>query len=508
MKTLNIINYKNIFLFIFSVLSIITSCTEDFEETNTDPNNPKEVDIPLIFTSGERSILYKYGRFTEGTDWDLWCGLWIQTFAGNHGNGVNYDLYDILPNASLWDRQYDALNDLKIVISLGTEREAWQHVGASKIISALALGTLTSQYGGIPWSEALVGSENPNPKFDTQEEIYNSMFSLLSEGIADLDKTSSIQLGAEDFVFHNSAAASNEEQLNKWKALAYALEARYRNHFSIKDPSGSATAALTAVDNAKSAGFTEHAYDLVFPYEGADIYRNGYYHLFQNNQMIASEVFMNTLTSTNDPRKEAYWNTEATDGTVVGYTGKSNGFGTDNASYSPVGPQGFYGKETSPQLISTHFELLFIEAEAALRSGDAERAATAHNAAIIAQLNLVTPSAIEFLTSSGGDVSTYQAKINTYIAAFADEDAGSITIEKIMTEKHKAMFTMNTESWVDVRRHNYDYPATLSIPTNDGKAIATEFIQRVPYPEESTNTNSNTPDGVTIFDQLWIFKAN
>ncbi len=500
MKTQNIINYKNIFLFIFSVLTVITSCSEEFEEINTDPNNPKEVDIPLVFTSGERSILYKYGRFTNGTDWDLWCGLWIQTFAGNHGNGVNYDLYDILPNASLWDRQYDALNDLKIVISLGTEREAWQHVGASKIISALALGTLTSHYGGIPWSEALSGSENPNPKFDTQEEIYNSMFSLLSEGITDLDKASSITLGEEDFVYNGD--------VDKWKALAYALEARYRNHFSIKNPSGSATAALTAVDNAKSAGFTEHAYDLIFPYEGADIYLNGYFHLFENNQMIASEVFMNTLINTNDPRKEAYWNTEATDGTVVGYTGKSNGFGTDNASYSPVGPQGFYGKKTSDQLIATHFELLFIEAEAALRSGDADRAATAHNAAIIAQLNLVTPSAIETLTANGGDVSAYQTKISAYITGFASETAGSITLEKIMTEKHKAMFTMNSESWVDVRRHNYDYPANLSIPINDGKAIASEFIQRVPYPEESTNTNSNTPGGVTIFDQLWIFKAN
>ena len=76
-----------------------------------------------------------------------------------------------------------------------------------------------------------------------------------------------------------------------------------------------------------------------------------------------------------------------------------------------------------------------------------------------------------------------------------------------MTEKYKAMVTMNSEGWVDVRRHNYMYPDYLAIPVDkNGIPVADQFIQRVLYPQESINTNPNTPNNVTIFDKLWIFQ--
>lgn len=478
-------------LFIFS----ITSC--DLEDINIDPNNPKDVDLAYIFTSGERSVLYKFGRYTNGTDWDTWSGLWIQTFAGNHGAGINFDLYDIRTTSSSWGTQYDALNDLKEVIKRGNETQAYQHVGAAKVLIALQLGTLTSYYGDIPWSEALQGNKNSSPKFDTQEEIYNTIFDLLGQAVIDLDKKSLIDLGSEDFVYSGDAG--------KWKALAYALEARYHNHFSKRNPNDSANKALTAINNAKKTGFTKFSNDLIFPYIGEDIYLNGWFHMFENNQMVASEVFMETLTNTNDPRKIVYWNDKNTDGMFVGYKGKPNAFGTSNVSFSPIGPQGFYGKSNSPQLIVTHFELLFIEAEAALRLGQKERAATAMNKAIKSQFNLVTPASKAYLNSINGDVSAYESKITDYINNYASETSTSITLEKIMTEKYKAMVTMNGESWMDIRRHDYKYPNTLKIPKEpNGKPIADNFIQRVLYPQESYNTNSNTPENISIFSKLWI----
>lgn len=495
---------KHIKHIVIALLMVLPFSCSDIDKINIDPNNPSDTGklrLGLIFTAGEEAVLYKYGRFTNGTDWDTWSGLWIQTFAGNHGAGVNYDLYNLLPNNSTWATQYRALHNLKLVIETGAKQEAWHHVGAAKILSALQLGTLTSQYGSIPWSEALQGSALSSPKFDSQEEIYTAIFKLLSDARENLEvdkKELGVGFGKEDFVYGGKA--------QKWIALSYALEARYHNHFSKKDPVKSAELALEAVDNAKKAGFTSFDYDLIFPYDGVNIYSNGWYHMFQNNQIIASEVFMNTLENTNDPRKITYWNDESVSEAFVGYTGKPNALGTTNKSYSPVGPQGFYGKATSPQLIVTHFELLFIEAEAALRSGtDNPRAAEALNDAIKAQMDLVTPASIDFLLSTEGDVDDYKTKINNYKANYASETATSVNIEKIMTEKHKAMFTMNGESWMDVRRHDYQYPSTLYIPTTpDGTPIASEFIQRVPYPQESLNTNKNTPKGVTIFDKLWI----
>ena len=481
--------------FLICLFFVPQSCQkESLEELNIDPNNPSNVSITLTFTTGLDYVLYKYGRFTNGSDWDTWAGLFVQTFAGNHGSGITFDQYEIRNNDALWGRWYDGFLDLKDVITRGADLEAWDHVGASKVITALGLGSLTSYYGDIPWSEALQGAQLPQPKFDTQEEIYQAIFALLDGAIADFDKTSLVTMGAEDIVYGGDS--------NKWKALAYALKARYENHYSIKDPSGSATRALAAITQAKNLGFINANADLKFTYDNTGEYQNGWFDMFENNQMIASENFMNLLIATDDPRRLSYWNNISVDGTAVGFTGKSNGFGTSNVSYSPIGPKGFYGAATSSQLIMTHFELLFIEAEAEFRSagGPNANSATALNAAIAAQLNLAVPNDVSYATE-------YATLTPGYITNFGSETAGSITMDKIMTEKYKAMVTMNGESWVDVRRHNYQYPSYLAIPvTQAGNPVATNFIERVLYPQESINTNPNTPTTVTIFDKLWIFQ--
>ena len=492
---------KKIYFKIVLSLLIFTplACEMSLEELNEDPNNPTAANLDLVFTAGENSVLYKFGRFTNGSDWDLWAGLWTQTFAGNHGSGISFDQYQIRNADAVWTTWYDGMGDLKNVIDRGETLEAWHHVGVSQIVTALALGNLTSFYGDIPYSESFQGVNLSQPKMDTQEEIYTTIFTLLSNGITNLQKTPQIPLGTADFVFEGDAA--------KWIGVAYALEARYRNHFSVKDAAGSATQALTAITNAKTNGFTSSSADLAFPYAGVGVYQNGYFHLFENNQIIASENFMNLLDNTSDPRKEAFWNDENTDGVSVGYVGKKNGFGTSAVSYSPIGPKGYYGKADSKQLIVSHFELLFIEAEAKFRSNDKAGAATALNAAIEAHLDQVTPSYIATLTAAGSSVTAYQQKVTDYKANNANETSATITIEKIMSEKHKAMVCMNGESWVDVRRHDYQYPSYLEIPEfANGTPVASDFIQRVLYPQESIVGNPNTPSNVTIFDQLWIFQ--
>jgi len=161
-----------------------------------------------------------------------------------------------------------------------------------------------------------------------------------------------------------------------------------------------------------------------------------------------------------------------------------------------VGPPGH-------QLIVTHFELLFFESEAAFRLGDLERAASALNEAIKKQIDLVTPAAYSHVAQIPSI--DYQSMIENYIETNANETASTVTIEKIMTQKYVAMFTMNTESWNDVRRYDYNLPPFLSIPkTPDGTPIGTGFIQRVLYPQESVNTNKNTPNS-DLFTKLWIF---
>lgn len=496
---------KSLFLIIVA-FSLSVSCTkESLDELGVDPNNPTKANLDLLLTNAQADIL---GRSTAnatsglfGQNWDRYAGAFVQYFAGNHAIGVSSDQYIL--NASDFQRSFTVryrtgLKDAKEIIDKGSAEGNWKHVGIAKILMATGLGYLTDVYGDIPYTEAFGGLERANPKYDSQEAIYGTVFKLLNEAITDLDKDSKIKL-------NNSHDIIYKGNLSKWKATAYLLLARYNNHLSKIDPSKSATDALNFIDKAIAGGF-DGSYNYEYKYDGSTDWQNPWYTLYENNYLIASEKFMKLLKDTKDPRLMAYWddrpyNYPSNNG-VLGFVGKKNGLPTGSASYSPVGPNTFYGKKSSPILIATYFELKFIEAEAAMRSGDAGRASKAINEAVKAQIDLVTPSVVNLLTKEKKDVDAYKKQISEYKKGYASTKATDVSMEKIMTEKYKAMFTMNLESWTDLRRHDFKYPSNyLNLPEN---ASLTEYIRRGLYPQNELDNNSdNVPKGISLTNRLW-----
>lgn len=484
-------------LSIFLAATLIGCSNLSLEELSVDPNNPTKANLDLLITNAQADIAGAFGR-----NWDRYAGTFVQTFAGNHATGVSADRYQLTSNdfTNFFNTPYrTGMKDAQEIIKTGTVSEQWQHVGMAKIMMATMLGALTDVYGDLPYSEAFQGVGLATPKYDSQQTIYNEIFSLLKAAIVDLGKATTSPINSkQDIIFKGD--------LNKWKAAANLLLARYNNHLSKKDAAGSATTALGYVDAAMALGIN-NAGNFDFDYDGTSNWQNPWYVLYENNLIIASKKFMTMLQTTNDPRLKAYWDDRPFEypnsGGVLGFVGKDNGDPTGGASYSPVGPHTFYGKKASPQLIATYFELRFIEAEAAMRSSNPGRAATALNAAINAQLDLVTPSVVALLTAEGGDVPAYNAQVAAYKAMYASETSATVTMEKIMTEKYKAMFTMNIETWTDMRRHDFAYPGGgyVALPNN---ATLSTYIRRGLYPQSEIDNNSaNVPSGVKMTDKLW-----
>jgi hypothetical protein len=125
-------------------------------------------------------------------------------------------------------------------------------------------------------------------------------------------------------------------------------------------------------------------------------------------------------------------------------------------------------------------EQKFIEAEAALESGDKPRAATAHNEAVTASLE------------------QWGVSDAAYLAANAAETDATISLEKIMTQKYIALY-YQTETWNDWRRTGF--PAL--IPSDGQSKIPTRWPMSQSerfYNADNYNLLSNPID---IYAKVW-----
>ena len=505
-----------IFLIALSGATILgsSSCKKALDrlaEYNVNENNPSTASSSSLLTAAEFSgVMVDEGSFISGTsaggDGDGFLGIFAGHFAGNHAEGVDFNQY-ILTHGSFSflfnDAYVSSLMNLKQIIANAKTGEEG-YVGIAEILQGYQLGYLAAVYGDIPWTQALDVIKYPHPKYDAQTDIYAIAQSLLTDGIA---KVKAAEASSTDLAVSGDIIYGGD--FDKWAAAGYLIKARFYNHFSKKDPSGSATSALLMVDSAKLAGFTANgdAGNFALPYDGiTGTTTNPWYGMWTNGMLAANEPFLDSLIAQNDPRLNAYFTSiNGVTGDDVYGLGKVQSGVVGNGDYMGIGPDAlsYYGQKTSPVQMATYPELLMIEAEAALRSGDLARAATAHNAAITDQVNAVL--------SLPASLAADKAKIPAYLAKYAAETAGTITLAKIMTEKHKLMFSIEAESWMDVRRTGNLYPSWLTIPVVDETVaspvpVATQWIQRLLYPQSELDKNTANVPSATIFDKLPILQ--
>ncbi len=444
----------------------VTSCKKFLEEVQESPNDPTAVTPDLLLTTTEVATFTAYsGQLARQS-----------AILTQHTNGTDFQYADLAnyvilegTNNNEWNSIYsDALMNVhQIIEQFGAENP--HYAGIARILKALNLGLATDLWGDIPNSEAFTGlSDNPNfsPRFDTQSDVYAAIQTLLDEAINNLNVAAANNSkipGADDLIHGGDVA--------KWRTTAYMLKARYYNHLSQRDASGSATNALAALTNAGMTGSSDDA-NAVFGPLGNEL--NQWY-AFQNdraNYIQMGATFIDMMNASGDPRLPFFANPDSS-GTT--YTGTA--LGSRDTWTSTVGS--YVASATSVAPLMTYVEAKFIEAEAKLRSGDPTGAATAHNEAVIASVLQVT----------GSSDSTYEA-------THASESGSTITLEKIMTEKYVALFTQ-VESYTDWRRTGF--PELTPNPNASINTIPVRFA----LPLDERVNNANAPTGQTITTPVW-----
>ena len=192
------------------LLVLVTSCTKNFEEINTNPNAPDQAPMTNVLGYVITSLGARFGE-TEM--------IYPASFAG-HMTKANYTdavVYLGKPSSSVWTGTYSSISrNANAIIEEAVEKGNLNMQAAAMVLKAYAMQMVTDVYGPCPYFEAGKGDEGLiHPVFDSEEEIYRDLFEQL-ETAADLFTTESSSglLGVGDL--------NHGGRVDKWIKFIYA----------------------------------------------------------------------------------------------------------------------------------------------------------------------------------------------------------------------------------------------------------------------------------------------
>lgn len=463
-----------IFILLISI-GVFTSC-ENYLDVNTDPNNPTTVPIKGLMSVASIRTASNTASMGNHTSY------FVQYLAGPNAGG-NTDTHQEINANTTWVDIYKVLSNLSDMLLMAEEQGAPNYVGVAKILKAINLALLVDAWNNIPYSEAFF-VQTLKPTYDDGQELYNEIFTLLSDGISDLQQTNStLTMGGDDFMYGGD--------ISKWIKAAHALRARYLNHLS-KTSSYDPNAVLTAL----SDGFESNDDDIKVTYTNEVRNPWGAIAIRQAGLTLdgwISEQIVQAMDGTTfgvvDPRMESMFS-KTQHGT---FRGTRNGAGRDadvsdlRFDASTLVEESFYANRTSPVLIMTFAEQKFIEAEVQIALANKPAAYAAYLAGIKAHMEMLDIPDLD-----------RDAYINNPAVSVGD---ANITLDLIMKEKYVALY-LNPETWNDARRYDFNY-ADMTIPDQLNPSLNGQFSRRLQYPSSEFSTNSDNVPTVNLLDRIW-----
>lgn len=468
-------NQKSLYaiMVLFCTVLLSNGCKKYLNEVTDNPNLVQNPPLSAeLSTVTQKTALNSY-RVANITSY------YVQYLASPTAGSAT-DVYDITNTSSTWNAVYLAMADIYDMKQNARAQGASEYVGVADVLMAYHLSLVTDVWGDAPYSKAFT-KEVLTPAYDKQEDLYVQIGALLDEAIVELAKTDSkVKLLNTTDLIHRADQAA-------WTRTAYALKARWLNKVSKKSTYNPA-AVLAALRNAYTSN-TQDAGMSTF------ISLNPWAQVALNNSQLLldgwlSSQFVNQLNGTtfgvSDPRVA-----KITDRTVNNnYVGTRNGAG--NVGGANTRKDECYISRTSPLTsdkgaltLVSYAEMKFIEAEAALRSGNTATSYAAYLAGIQAHMDKCGVAS--------ADAAAYIA--NPLVSV----GAGGLTLVHIFKEKYVVTY-LNPEAWVDARRFDYAYRG-FALPLN---ALLPTFIRRVAYPDdERTRNGVNVPAIVPLSTKLW-----
>ena len=406
-------------------LVLLLGCTDDFEEINSNPNQPEEVSADLLLP---RVINFAVNDVAL----EAWNQGNIVAQLTAKINFTDFDRYLWGTNSDLWETLYGNLRDVNNILDIAEETNNPNYTATALVMRAWMFSILTDNWGDVPYTEATRAKSDGiiQPVYDQQEQIYDGILSDLEQA------NSIIQLSGNsiggDILF--------EGDMLKWKKLANSLRIRALMRISKRRDVGPAIQSI--IDSQPI--FESNLDNAVMEYLPAQpntwpvhTFRVGSFDEYRLSLTIEG-----VLRDLDDPRMFTWFRpTDNPSDDPDLFAGMPNGLSENNASnynggaanVSRCGPILYEEPNAVDAIIMQYAELQFILAEAAQKGWITGNAQDYYENGVRASFNywnVTMPD--DYLTRDG-------------VAYDGD-------LETIMTQKWLASFLVGFEAWYDYRR--------------------------------------------------------
>ncbi|SFW20181.1 Starch-binding associating with outer membrane [Sinomicrobium oceani] len=482
-------------LFLVIALLGLVRCTDNFEEINTNPNDPVNVDAAYLMSSV--IVNTAYNLTDENVSGVM--GIPSRYITRVIHNGDDTYRWD----AESWGFAFNNLiNNEDLLRQARAEGDI--HLEAiGLIMKGYLFGILTDTFGDVPFENAFgAPEENYTSAYSRQEDIYNTILEYFDRANTLLQEDGRLSLyAAFDPMF--------EGNVLKWRKLANSLHLRYLLRISQKNEEAFDTIQMILNNNDRYPLILSNDDNAFLPYLGVrntdssplGSYDGDFY------DRRPSKVFVDFLLERNDPRLPVWVRPVANPdaGTVdnneyvglplavfgaTNYNGTTNHLNYESSNYSEFSSV-FHDDSNSlfNAVIFPACETYFILAELVE----------------VHKLNYGGTSAGElYLEGIHTSMSQYRVEAEAEATDYYTQPlvAYDGTLEQILAQKWVSMlFVGGSETWFDHRRTGYPV-----FPFGD-LSIRDEIPFRMPYPADEASYNAENYEQA-IENQGWSDDSN
>ncbi len=491
------------------IVAGLSGCTKNFDKLNT-PQNLITVSKISTVTLGQSFASSQYYSFIgDNSGWELMhelhASLYAQMFTTTSSK---FTTDQFLENASWVDAGWTSFySNPAVMINFVKNYTAQNNMpvenAVAKIWSVPLFERMTDFFGPIIFSQ--FGNGATSVTYDSQQDVYNSFFSILDSATAVLKQNiGATPFGNNDLVFGG--------KVSKWIAFANSLRLRlamrivYADAALAQQQAEKAVADGTITDNTGNALIMTTANNLNYLTQWTYI-----------NPFCMSATDESILVGFQDPRLTAFWAQGGSrTGGTLGFHGIRNGLTAAQRTAdirSGASGNSFVAKQWLPLAdggsnpyvpVLTAAEVAFLKAEGALRGWNMGGTAQSfYNQGITNSLKYWTSSTDAAITTYINSTNKPSAVADGIVpgavfhtppesditVAYASGAAFETQLEQIITQKWIDMFLSPWEAWAERRRTGYPKGYAV-IGSQDPTIPVTSIIRRMVYPPSEYSNNS------------------